>query len=276
MTAPNTLTFTVGETTDGIPAAITLNSDKPHARWAGNFGTGKSVQLRHAIDQLLRQIPAAPERLRLVLFTHEVAAAAAAIPRLKDVYADLGDAEEGVLVVPPQDPTEALRRLNEELAWRRTAPTVPPLVIVADEYPRWRKDCELFRHLVDELDTDPEVPVVNPGTGIHLLLASWRLVDFADNPAATEGRFELAGRIRGRSFFDENADTPRSSNKYSTVVMDLAHEEQEHYRPFFGDLARLCGSLSNEREAVSEINCRAAYLMKPDAVQRFTLASYGA
>lgn len=251
MTSP--LAVTVGYAPSG-PVDVALTDERPHLRWAGAKGTGKTTQLRSAVRQLVRQVPAT-ERLRLVFFTAD----STAVPQLEGIGG--GDRKDpnvaaGVLVVPLDSSTAGVvASIRSEIARRRESPDTPPLIIAVDDVDELnnrrgllhRRPGAAVQALINDLDEWGHTP-----PGIHLLLASSRLSDFGE-PTWPEER---------------NARSP-----YTTIILPLTAADAARHASLLTAL-RDCGALSDtpQHDCATREPRRFGYRLSGGRAIRFTLA----
>lgn len=232
--APQSLSAVIGHDDDGAPVHVSLTNNRPHVSWAGDVEAGKSSQLQLVTRQLLSQIPAIPDRLRLVLFESSAR---------DQTFTDLHDLD-GVLVIHPDSPfgprayaaAAALQRLRDELQWRREHPEtwVPPLVIAVDEYVRWRSECPLLNLIVTEqaASVGPHSQPaggyrLTPPTGIHLLLTSLSLSDFTPPRSVTMSGLD--------------APALPVPDTYTCVILPTTYEDTIEFQFLLTVLGSICG-----------------------------------
>lgn len=132
------LKVVLGESVAEEPVELVLTERRPHVRWAGELGSGKTVQLRMVARELMDQIPHTKGRLRLVLF--DMLEHGADVPDFPKACPELEDLP-GVLVVRAgDDVAAAVRQVREELQARGNlelaGAAVEALVIVLDWHSR--------------------------------------------------------------------------------------------------------------------------------------------
>ncbi|MFV8141992.1 hypothetical protein ACNQR7_30885 [Mycolicibacterium senegalense] len=223
------LSAVIGEDSGGEPVLVVLTEQRPHARWIGTLGTGKSSQLRLVVEQLARQVPATPGRLRMVLFDHR---------GMDKTFSGL-DELDGVVVVHPDSTWKpaghntdaAIERLRDELDWRRTHPTAAmgPLVIIIDDADHeWRRDSPLVDLIVGESEAEPGAkfmyPRITPPNGIHILLTSTELENFYEDP-------EIPERAR-----------LRAAESFTTVMLPLGPNDLYRCAAQLASLESVCGN----------------------------------
>lgn len=207
------LRVVLGQSASGIATEVTLSGHRPHVRWIGPRGVGKTPELMRAAGQCVVQIPPCPDQLRMVLFE---------TPTRPHSCTDLLGLP-GVMTINPStvlnadDPNVTLDLFNRQLQRRRDRGAGQPLVLVVNDYSWW---LQYFPEL-HTLAIDPE-------PGVHLLLAATDLNDF-DVATAPPGR-------RPMSWMPEDgAKCPEEpsalSERFRTVVLPAAPRRQPAILP---------------------------------------------
>lgn len=161
-----------GPNGDAVYARLT--DKRPHVRWAGSIGIGKSTSLRAAATELVSQIPDTGNP-RMFLFESD-----AFTPTFIGM-----ERIPGVTVVPFSDHGPAVDRLWTELA-RRNGQSSNHLVIAVDDYFR---AIPALRDLVMTIEADT-LP------SVHLALASHSLSDFTHGVQQTEKTQRFKALVR--------------------------------------------------------------------------------
>jgi hypothetical protein len=234
------LTVTLGLDRSGGPVEAHLIAQRPHMRWVGDYGMGKTEQLRSAVGQLAQQIPASAGLLRMILFSANAVA---------NSFPDMDNAE-GVLVITPSDFEGSIARFASEVYQRQSDPQAPPLVIAVDDLGWWRTHCRPLVPLVEHLPSDRRYPSDARGLGqIHLLLASSRIGDFYADPM---------------DFFWH-------PNPFTTVLLPLDRHDERKYASMVEPLHSLLGPV--QRPYPGRPQCpRSAYRTTSGSVTKFDLA----
>lgn len=140
-----------------------LNDERPHVRWAGSVGTGKSTSLRVAATELATQIPDTGNP-RMYLFE------TISVPQ---TFSGL-EQTPGITVISPSGQRSAVDHIWVELT-RRGEHAPSPIVIAVDDY---FTASPALRDLVETIEADT-LP------GVHLALASHTLRDLAHGTTQT-------------------------------------------------------------------------------------------
>lgn len=174
-TTTTTLTALLGHKgPNGDPVYARLTEKRPHVRWVGSIGIGKSTSLRAAATELIAQIPDTGNP-RMFLFESD-----AFVPTFIGM-----EHVPGVAVVPLSDHGPAVDHLWSELA-RRNGQSSNPIVIAIDDYFR---AIPALRDLAMTIEADT-LP------GVHLALASHVLRDFTHGVQQTEKRQRFKALVR--------------------------------------------------------------------------------
>ncbi|WP_454231284.1 hypothetical protein [Mycolicibacterium fortuitum] len=208
------LRLVLGRSASGIATEVALNGHRPHVRWIGPRGVGKTPELMRAAGQCVVQIPPCPDQLRMVLFE---------TPTRPHSCSDLLGLP-GVMTINPttvlnaDNPNVALDLFNRQLQRRRDRGAGEPLVLVVNDYTWWLQ----YFPTLHTLATEPE-------PGVHLLLAATDLTDFDVTTAPPCSRQPM-------SWMPEHAAKSREepsavSERFRTVVLPAAPRRQPAILP---------------------------------------------
>lgn len=246
------LKVVLGESVVEEPVELVLSERRPHVRWAGELGSGKTVQLRMVARELMDQIPHTEGRLRLVLF--DMVEHGADVPDFPKACPELEELP-GVLVVRVgDDVAAAVRQVREELQARgtleRAGTAVEALVIAVDHhYDPEAISAELMQ-LVSDIENSPATSSRDWAHRVHLLLTSDRLRSYASDAvreqfdtidqerrnrqgwvgaAGTSRRSRISG-LTGRWFgYDDNLLT--NTNRFTTITFAIDKADLDRYFP---------------------------------------------
>lgn len=174
-TATTTLSTLLGHKGPDTAAVYArLTDERPHLRWAGSIGIGKSTRLRVAATELVTQIPDTGNP-RMYLFESDT------------FTTTFGGLERlpGVKVIAHPDQSSSVDEIWTELT-RRGEQASNPIVIAVDDY---FHASPALRDLVMSIEADTL-------HGVHLALASGSLNDFTHGTQQTEktNRFKAVVR----------------------------------------------------------------------------------
>lgn len=246
------LKVVLGESVVEEPVEVVLTDRRPHVRWAGELGSGKTVQMRTVARELMDQIPHTAGRLRLVMF--DMLNAGAEIPDFPRAFPEL-DELPGVLVVRAgEDIAAAVMRVRVELLARgdieRSGGAVEPLVIAVDHHYGLEISRELAQLVKDIESGSAKSSRVGVPHRVHLLLTSDRLRNFTSDAVreqfdaideerrakngwvgatGTSRRLRFPG-LTGRWFgYDDNLLT--NADRFTTVTFALDKADLDRYYP---------------------------------------------
>ncbi|MBE5502639.1 Uncharacterised protein [Mycobacteroides abscessus subsp. massiliense] len=246
------LKVVLGESVVEEPVELMLTERRPHVRWAGEMGSGKTVQMRMVARDLMDQIPHTKGRLRLVLF--DMLESAELVPDVLKACPEL-DELPGVLVVRAgQDVTAAVQRVREELRARsdleRAGCSVEALVIAVDHHYGLEAISGELRQLVEDIGNGPAATSRDYVHRVHLLLTSDRLRDYTSDAVrrqfdtideerrARQGWIGAAGaarrpRVRGLNgrLFGHDDNLLTTTDRFSTITFALDKADLDRYFP---------------------------------------------
>lgn len=228
---------------------LVLTDRRPHVRWAGELGSGKTVQMRMVARELMDQIPYTEGRLRLVMF--DMLESGADVPDFPKACPEL-DELPGVLVVRAgEDVASAVMRVRVELLARgdleRAGGAVEPLVIAVDHHYGVEAFSGELKQLVEDIESGSSTTSRDFVHRVHLLLTSDRLRNYTSD--AVREQFDAIdeerrskrgwvgaggvgrGRIPGSTgrWFGHDDNLLTNADRFTTITFALDKADLDRY-----------------------------------------------